>query len=231
MRLIAIDTATPVCGVAIAHRGSVDVAVSLENSQTHTRTIMDTIISTLRFCDIDLQQIDGFVVTQGPGSFTGLRIGISTIKGLAMAMEKPMVGVSTLEALASQAHTECELICPMIDARRQQVYWAIYRRDKGALVPLVPEQVGPAEKAVEQIDGACCFIGNGAVAYRPALEPLVQRQCHWVSDDEGRMSPAAVARIGWRLFQSGQSVDPAYFVPIYLRKSDAEINAGKINNC
>lgn len=228
MRLLAIDTATPICGVAIAYHGSVKAAVSLNTGQTHTRTIMDTIMSTLRFCGIDLQQIDGFAVTQGPGSFTGLRIGISTVKGLAMAMDKPMTGVSTLEALASQAHTANELICPMIDARRAEVYWTLFRRQNGQLVSLVPEQVGPAEQAVEQIDAACCFIGNGAVAYRQILEPLVNTPGQWVSDDESRLSPAAVARIGWRLFQSGRSVDPALFTPVYLRKSDAEINLNKL---
>lgn len=231
MRLLVIDTATPICGVALAHHGSVEAAVSLDTGQTHTRTIMDMIMSIMRFCGIDLQQIDGFVVTQGPGSFTGLRIGISTVKGLAMAMGKPVTGVSTLEALASQAHTECELICPMIDARRGEVYWALFHRQKGQLATLLPEQVGPAEKAAEQIDARCCFIGNGALAYRGTLEPLAHTSSQWVSDDESRLSPAAVARIGWRLFQSGQSVDPALFAPVYLRKSDAEINLNKLLCC
>jgi tRNA threonylcarbamoyladenosine biosynthesis protein TsaB len=228
MRLLAIDTATSICGVAIAHHGAVEAAVSLDTGRTHTRTIMDTIISTLRFCGIDLQQIGGFAVTQGPGSFTGLRIGISTVKGLSMAMDKSMAGVSTLEALASQARTECELICPMIDARRGEVYWTLFHRQQGKQTGLLPEQVGPADKAAEQIDGRCCFIGNGALAYRHTLEPLVHSSSQWVSEDESRLSPAAVARIGWRLFQSGQSVDPALFAPVYLRKSDAEINLSKL---
>jgi tRNA threonylcarbamoyladenosine biosynthesis protein TsaB len=228
MRLLAIDTATSICGVALAYHGSVAAAVSLDTGQTHTRTIMDTIMSTMRFCGIGPQQINGFAVTQGPGSFTGLRIGISTVKGLAMAMDKPMIGVSTLEALASQAHTACKLICPMIDARRHEVYWTLFRRHKGKLVALLPEQVGPAEKAVEQIDASCCFIGNGALAHRHTLEPLVHTVCQWVSEDESRLHPGAVARIGWRLFNSGQSVDPALFAPVYLRKSDAEINLSKI---
>ena len=231
MRLLAVDTATPICGVALAHHGSVEAAASLDTGQTHTLTIMDTIMSIMRFSQIDLPQIDGFVVTQGPGSFTGLRIGISTVKGLAMAMGKPMAGVSTLEALARQARTECELICPMIDARRGEVYWTLFHRQQGELACLCPEQVGPAEKAVEQIDGRCCFIGNGALAYRHTLESLVLRSSHWASEDESRLSPAAVALIGWRLFQSGQSVDPAHFAPVYLRKSDAEINLKRRLSC
>ena len=229
MHLLAIDTATPICGVALAYRGAVEAAVSLDTGQTHTRTIMDTIMSIMRFCQVGLQQIDGYAVTQGPGSFTGLRIGISTVKGLAMAMDKPVAGVSTLEALASQVRPECELICPMIDARRGEVYWTLFRRHQGQLTRLSPEQVGPAEKAVEQIDGRCCFIGNGALAYRHTIEPLVHTSCQWVSEDESRLSPAAVARIGWRLFQSGQSVDPAIFAPVYLRKSDAEINLKNVS--
>lgn len=231
MRLLAVDTATSICGVALVHHGSIEAAISLDTGQTHTRTIMDAIMSTMRFCGIDLQQINGFAVTQGPGSFTGLRIGISTVKGLATSMDKSMIGVSTLEALASQAHTACELVCPMIDARRGEVYWTLFHRQQGKLAALLPEQVGPAEQAVEQIDGACCFIGNGALAYRHTVEPLVHASSQWVTDDESRLSPAAVARIGWRLFQSGQSVDPALFAPVYLRKSDAEINLKKRPSC
>jgi tRNA threonylcarbamoyladenosine biosynthesis protein TsaB len=231
MRLLAIDTATPICGVALVHHGSVEAAVSLDTGQTHTRTIMDAIVSIMRFCGIDLPQIDGFAVTQGPGSFTGLRIGISTVKGLATAMDKSMTGVSTLEALATQAHTGCELICPMIDARRGEVYWTLFHRQQGQLAALLPEQVGPAAKAVRQIDGACCFIGNGALAYRHTFEPLVHMSSQWVSEDESRLSPAVVARIGWRLFQFGRSVDPGLFAPVYMRKSDAEINLNKRLSC
>jgi tRNA threonylcarbamoyladenosine biosynthesis protein TsaB len=119
----------------------------------------------------------------------------------------------------------------MIDARRGEVYWTLYHRQQEQLAPLLPEQVGPADKAVEQIDGACCFIGNGALAYRHTFEPLVHASSQWVSKDESRLSPAAVARIGWRLFQSGQSVDPALFAPVYLRQSDAEINLNKRLSC
>ena len=227
MRLLAIDTATSVCGVALAHHGSVEAAVSLDTGQTHTRVIMHTIMSIMRFCGVGLQQIDGFAVTQGPGSFTGLRIGISTVKGLATALDKPMIGVSTLEVLASQAPALCAMICPMIDARRGEVYWALYRRQGGELTTVLPEQVGPAEKAVEQIDCACCFIGNGAMAYRHSIEPLVRAEGHWVSEGESRLDPAAVAQIGWRLFRSGRSIDPALFAPVYLRQSDAEINLKK----
>jgi tRNA threonylcarbamoyladenosine biosynthesis protein TsaB len=227
MRVLAVDTAASACGVALAHQGSIEVAVRLDTGQTHTRTIMDAIASALRFRGIDLTHVDGFAVTRGPGSFTGLRIGISTVKGLAAATEKPVAGVSTLEALANQADTECELICPMIDARRGEVYWTLYRRRHRELIAEVPEQVGPVEKAVRHIDSPCCFIGNGVSVYDKKIASLLRFPWHRPSEDDNRLDPSAVARLGWRMFQAGDIQDPATIDPVYLRKSDAQIQFGK----
>ncbi len=227
MRLLAVDTATSICGVALIHHNTVEAALALDTGQTHTRTIMDAIQSILRFCDIALQDIDGFVATQGPGSFTGLRIGISTVKGLATATEKPMTGVSTLAVLAHQAVTTCDLICPMIDARRGEVYWTLLRRNGSRWVSVVPERVGPAIEALERIDTSCCFIGNGAVAYRESLESELHLTRQWATEDRNSLQPATVAQLGALKFQAGDTLDPATFAPVYLRKSDAEINLRK----
>lgn len=227
MRVLAVDTATPICGVALVHQGSIEVAIRLDTGQTHTRTIMEAVASVLRFRGIDLTRVDGFAVTRGPGSFTGLRIGISTVKGLAAATAKPVAGVSTLETLAAQAETECELICPMIDARRGEVYWTLYRRRDEEFSAVVPEQVGPAEKVVRHIDTPCCFIGNGVPVYSKKIESLLRFQCHWASEDDSRLNPSTVAMLGWRMFQADDVRDPADIGPVYLRKSDAQIHFGK----
>lgn len=227
MRVLAVDTATPICGVALAHQGAIETAVRLDTGQTHTRTIMDAIASVLRFRGIDLTHVDGFAVTRGPGSFTGLRIGISTVKGLAAATGKPVAGVSTLKTLAIQADTECDLICPMIDARRGEVYWTLYRRREQELIAEVPEQVGPVQEAVRHIDAPCCFIGNGVSACDKTIASLLRFQCHWPTEDDSRLDPSAVAMLGWRMFQADNTQDPADIDPVYLRKSDAQIRFGK----
>ena len=224
MRILAVDTATQICGVALADDGATQVALSLDTGQTHTRTIMDAIASVLRFGGIDLSAVDGFTVTRGPGSFTGLRIGISTVKGLAVATGKPMVGISTLEVLANQIELNSGLICPMLDARRGEVYWMHYRRQKDDLAVAQPEQVGRAAEATKPISEPCTFIGNGALVYRSEIAGLLKTSGHWVSEHGSRICPATLARLGQHRFEAGKIDDPASFGPVYLRKSDAEIN-------
>ena len=224
MRILAVDTATQICGVALADEGVAQVALSLDTGQTHTKTIMGAIESVLRFGGLDLSAVDGFAVTQGPGSFTGLRIGISTVKGLAFATGKPMIGISTLEVLANQVEFDSGLICPMLDARRGEVYWMHYRRQKDDLVVVQPEQVGSAAEATESISEPCTFIGNGASVYRSEISGILNTSANWVSEQGSRICPATIARLGHQRIEFGKTDDPSSFGPVYLRKSDAEIN-------
>ncbi len=227
MQLLAVDTATERCGVALAADGHTQAEVVLDHGGTHTRHIMTAIASVLDRAHVELAAIDAFVVTRGPGSFTGLRIGISTVKGLAVATGKPMVGISTLDVLAHQAHTESQLICPVIDARRQELYWSLYANGPKGVQPRTPETVGPADQIPAVIDTSCFFIGNGVPLYQKQLQAQIHSPIQWASPEQGRLQPAVVAHLGWQKFKTGRTDDAATFGPVYLRKSDAEINLEK----
>lgn len=224
MRLLALDTATETCGIAFLVDGHMKVELNLSHGQTHAKHLMSGVEAVLNMAGVPLNDVDAFAVTRGPGSFTGLRIGISTIKGLALAMGKPVVGISSLEVLAFQAESSQEWICPMIDARRREVYWSLYQRREGELEQIEPEQVGPADVAAEKIKGPCRFIGSGALAYRPLIEEKVNHFIHWGSGYSDTINIGWVARLAWERFSQGDVDDVGDLGPVYLRKSDAEIN-------
>ncbi len=223
MRILALDTATEVCGVALWMDERLPVEVMLHHGQTHARYLMEAVHSTLALGGVPLEEIDGLAVTQGPGSFTGLRVGISTAKGLALAAAKPLVGVSTLHALAAQAEWEGEWVCPMIDARRREVYWALYRRSGADLVMVEPEQAGPPALVLDRIDRPCAFIGSGAWLYRDALAGNAHANLATI-EARHRLRPGSVAQLAARRLRCGRTENLDSFGPFYLRASDAEKN-------
>jgi tRNA threonylcarbamoyladenosine biosynthesis protein TsaB len=222
-KLLAVDTATKSCGVAIIADGRVRSEVILSHGGTHTKQILSAIDAAVSLEGGSLAQIDAFSVTRGPGSFTGLRIGISTVKGLAMATGKPIIGISSLDVLAHQAGGDAAWVCPMIDARRSEIYWCIYRREGNGLVALSGEQVGSIDQLARQIENACVFVGNAVPLYAGPLSGLVRQRIQWASGVEHAIRPAVLARLAWRRFQVGDVDDTGCFAPVYLRKSDAEL--------
>jgi len=166
-----------------------------------------------------MERIDLLVCTTGPGSFTGVRIGVSTIKGLALATGKPIVGVSTLEALAVNVFPSRRLICPLLDARKNQVYAGLYRAGPDSL----PEAVAPDRLtdigflvktlAGEEVD----FVGEAAVLYQKRIFEEGARGSALRSCRGGRLNASAVGLIGLHRYQNGRSEDPLTFSPSYLR--------------
>lgn len=227
MRLLAVDTATDICGVAIYREGNVEAQEVLNHGETHTRHVMAAISTVLDRAGVALAAIDAFAVTRGPGSFTGLRIGISTVKGMALATGKPMVGISTLEILAHQAQGQAKLVCPIIDARRSELYWSIYRQGRQGIQPHTRECVGPADDIPRQVDAPCLFIGNGVMLYRQQLEAAIPFQTSWTSQEQGCLQPSVLARLAHQKIDAGMHDDVMTFGPVYLRKSDAEISLEK----
>lgn len=126
MKILAVDTATKSCSVALTEDDAVLAETTTHSGQTHSRHLLNIVDAVIARAGLTLNQIDGFAVSIGPGSFTGLRIGISTVKGLAYGRGRPVVGVSSLEALSRQCPQTPQQICAMIDARKQEVYFCFY---------------------------------------------------------------------------------------------------------
>lgn len=223
--ILAVDTATEICGVALAIDGQVKTEMILSQGVTHTQSIMVAIESVLAMSRMDVGAIDVYAVTRGPGSFTGLRIGISTVKGLALASARPMVGISSLEVLANQAPGCSDLICPIMDARRNEVYWTLYRRTGADKISTaMGEQVGPVSAMAESIESACYFIGNGVAQYRNTIKQLIKAPAQWAADASNGIRPSVLARLAWQRVRNGEIDDIRTFSPVYLRKSDAELS-------
>jgi tRNA threonylcarbamoyladenosine biosynthesis protein TsaB len=219
-----VDTATEICGVALAVDGHVHTELILNKGITHAQSVLSAIDAVLEISGLTPGDLDGYAVTRGPGSFTGLRIGISTIKGLAFATEKPMVGISTLEVLAHQAPGTADLICPLMDARRDEVYWTLYRRGTDSMTPIVPERVGPVTEVVGSIQETCQFIGNGVPPYRTVLQKGLAYPAQWTGNELNDLRPAVLARLAWQRLREGKTDGTRTFEPVYLRKSDAELH-------
>ncbi len=224
MKILAADTATPSCSVAILDDETVRMEVSGNMAKTHARSLMPIIDHTLQASGLPLSAIDAFAVTTGPGSFTGLRIGISTLKGLASAMDRPLVGISTLEALASQFTGSSILICPLIDARKKEVYFGQYRWMDGHFAMAAPPAVQVPQKVVEDIREPCLFVGDGALKYERLIRKRLGDFACFAPVDQHIIRAGRVAHLARRKL-SGNEVDPHESTsPHYIRPSDAEQN-------
>ena len=224
MKILAFDTAMQSCSVALTEDARLLVEVNLVNSETHSRHLPGLIRDVCRMAGSKLSDIDGYAVTRGPGSFTGLRIGISTALGLAQASGKPIAGVSTLHALATQAAVPSQLVCPMIDARRGEVYVSVFRYTKRGLVSQRPEQVLKPRNAIETIGEPCIFVGSGAALYNAKIIEILGETAHFSSEMNNTIRAATVASLAHKRLSSGETDDIMHFTPIYLRRPDAEIN-------
>jgi tRNA threonylcarbamoyladenosine biosynthesis protein TsaB len=180
---------------------------------------------------IELNDIDGYAVTRGPGSFTGLRIGISTAIGFAQASAKPICGVSTLHALAVQTVTSSGIVYPMIDARRGEVYFAGFKKEgDDHLTCYETEQVLKPQDAIVSIKESCTFIGNGATLYQADIKNVLGNKAQIAPKIHNIIRASNVAWLAHQRLLRGDVDDITHFAPTYLRKSDAERNKKKQQN-
>jgi tRNA threonylcarbamoyladenosine biosynthesis protein TsaB len=225
MRILAVDTSTRSCSVAIVDRENLLAEVTSGDGQTHSRHLMAMIDSTLGLAGLKLSMTDGLAFTCGPGSFTGLRIGISTILGLSAATGKPIVGVSGLDALAVQAAAPEVTICPLIDGRRNEVYCARYRWINGELVKEAAEQVLSPELAVTGLNTPALFSGNGAQLYQALIRDRLGDLARFALNCQNTLRASTVAWISMKRFEIGDVDDILRFKPMYIRRPDAKIPA------
>jgi tRNA threonylcarbamoyladenosine biosynthesis protein TsaB len=224
MRILAVDTATTSCSVAIVDGVSLAAEFTLNRIETHSKHLMEMIGTVLKISGFDISTVDGFAVTKGPGSFTGLRIGISTIMGLAAASGKPIVGVSSLEALAVQVPLAQDLICPLIDARKGEVYFSRYKFISGHLKRQIDEHVSCPEKVFDDVKGSCLFVGNGAVLYKNMILEKLGCSAAFAPMVNNTIRASTVAHLSMTNFKSKNNDKIEKFSPHYIRRSDAELS-------
>ena len=225
MKILGIDSSGLVASAAIADEKNMIAEFTVNNKQTHSQTLLPMIEKVVDMSGIELEQIDAIAIAAGPGSFTGLRIGSATAKGIGLALKKPVVSVPTLEGLAYRVSVFDGIICPIMDARRNQVYTGIYKMDKGNLVCLSEQKAVDIHEIMEELekyDEKVIFLGDGVEVQRETIEKEFKKEYCFAPIHLSKQSAAAVAVLGDIYFNQGKAEDAAEHKPIYLRKSQAE---------
>lgn len=221
--LLALDTAAETAGVAVLVDGAVRAEVVEASATQHSRRLFRMIEAALAGADVAKADLGCVAVTRGPGSFTGLRVGVATAKGLAYALGVPLAGVSTLEAMARGAAPFPGAVAPLLDARKGQVYGAAWDGLTGA--PLVAEGVwDPAAFAAElaRLAGPVLALGSGLGTYASLVADALGERLLPAPPDRWHVPPRQVALLGERERAEGRAADPALLVPLYHRLSEAE---------
>jgi len=226
VKLLAVDTSTRSCSVAVVDRDRLACEITTGPTGTHSTHLLSLIRVALSLSGMELDGLDGLAVCVGPGSFTGLRIGVSTVKGLAFATAKPVAGVSSLEALAQPCLPWPRLICAMLDARKAEVYAARYRAHGGTLEREGREAVLSIEDALDGIHEACLFVGDGARRYRESIGSKLGPLALFPVPGQDIIRASTVAALARRQFELKQIEDLDRLVPRYVRQSDAELKIG-----
>ncbi|MCD6384827.1 tRNA (adenosine(37)-N6)-threonylcarbamoyltransferase complex dimerization subunit type 1 TsaB [Candidatus Sumerlaeota bacterium] len=226
MKVLGIETATPSGGVAIIDESTgLVVSVQVYSSETHSVRLMPTVERALKLSGLALKDIDAIGVSIGPGSFTGIRIGMSVAKGLAFAGDRPLIAVPTLEALAYRYFRAGKLICPMIDARRQEVYAAIFEvsSDGRRLQQVGKDMVILPRNLLQQICQPAIFSGTGALRYRELIVTTLGDRAEFAPPHRILPSAEEVAYLALERFKENKIADPTTLEPRYIRPSDAEL--------
>ena len=226
MRILAIETATLAGSAALLDGDRVIGQSLLDIALTHSERLMAMVDHLLRDCGWDVARLEALAVSVGPGSFTGLRVGIATAKGLALARGLPVAPVPTLDALASNLPFADSPVCPLLDARKGEVYLSLYRWNGDRMDRQWEYLALSPRAAAERLAPPVIVIGDGVPACRPFLAHLgaglrVAPPTHTAP------SAAVVGWLGGRMLESGRAVGAEALEPLYLRPSAAELRAGR----
>jgi len=228
MRILAVDTATESCSVAIVDSGNPVVELTHSHGLTHTRRLMPMIDRVLDDCGLSIDDMEGLAVTLGPGSFTGLRIGLSTVKGLAFADSKPVAGVNALDVLARQFPFAGCRICAMIDARKNEVYAAEYQWCQSGPVTLRKARAATPETVLAEMAALhtpCLYVGNGARRYKDRIAAIQGRHARFCPDGQSVIRAAVIGIMAQEVFDARRDIPLSDLTPLYIRASDAEMHA------
>ena len=224
MKILAIDTSGPVCGVAVMKDGAIVYEASAINKMTHSVNLLPMIDTAMQSAGLTIADLDRIAVVVGPGSFTGVRIGVSTIKGLAHAHNTPCVAVDALEAMAAGAGEFSGVICPIQDARAGQVYGAAFSHGETRperLMDDIPLKLEEYVAAIQSFGDRFLFLGDGMPVHRAKLEKLLGEAAVFAQPQLAFLRPASVAYLA---SLTEETVDYLALEPLYLRAPNAALN-------
>ena len=228
MKVLALDTASATGSVALLDGERLIAETLLNLRATHSERLLGQIRQVLAAAGLALTDLDLIAAVSGPGSFTGLRVGLATAKGLAHAAGLPLIGVSTLRLLAMNLPL-CPLpVCAFLDARKREVYTALFTWRDGLPQPVGSELVLPPAAALHRLEGEVALVGDGVLLYRDLIDEILSSRAHLPALCHHQPRAAAAAVLASRDFSLGAEATATGLKPVYIRPSDAEISsAGK----
>ena len=235
MKILGIDSSGIVASAALIDEERLIAEYTINNKKTHSETLLPMIASLLEAVDTDINDVDAVAIAAGPGSFTGLRIGAATAKGLAMAIDKPIIPVPTCEGLAYNLYGNSGLVCPVMDARRNQVYTGIYSfiktdSEKVESETIMDETAMDINELIEILNEkgeSVTFLGDGIPVYKEVIREGMKVPFCFAPLSFSLQKASSVALLGYEYYKKGKAVHVDEFAPIYLRKSQAERESGR----
>ncbi len=225
MKILAIDSSGQVASVAIVTDEAVLAEYSVNYKKTHSQTLLPMVEEVMKMTGTEGKDLDAVAVTNGPGSYTGLRIGSSTVKGLAMVWDKPIIPVPTVDTLAANYADYDGLICPLMDARRGQVYTGLYQFMDGKLKTVVPQvctMLNDILAKVNELGEKVIFLGDGVPVHRQEIAGQVTVPYTLAPMHRSVQSAASLGYLACTYLREGKTVTATELVPEYLRLSQAE---------
>lgn len=225
MKILALESSGLVASVAVMEDDNLLGEYTMNYKKTHSQTLLPMLQALAEMIELDLNTVDAIAVSKGPGSFTGLRIGSATAKGLGLALNKPIIPVPTIDALAYNLWGTNKLICPLMDARRQQTYTGLYRFENENLHAIVEQCAVDIGKIIEQVNEAgqeVVFLGDGVPVFAEYIAQNVTVPYSYAPATCNRQRAASVAALAGVLYQQGVVESAAEHKPDYLRLSQAE---------
>lgn len=229
MKILAIDSSGLVATVAIVEDQNLIAEYTIHHKKTHSQTLMPMLEEVKNMVELDLKSIDAIAVASGPGSFTGLRIGASTAKGLAMGLGKPIVEVPTLEGMAYQMYGSQSLVCPIMDARRNQVYTGLYQfvqDENGYRMETVKEgcacDIMECIQVANSFEQPVMFLGDGVPVFEALIREHATVDVYFAPAHRSLQSAAAVGALAIEYAKAGRFTEAKEHAPEYFRMSQAE---------
>lgn len=225
MKILGIDSSGIVASAAVADEKNIIAEFTVNNRQTHSQTLLPMIDKVMKMAEIEPDELDVISVASGPGSFTGLRIGSATAKGIGLALNKPIVSVPTLEGLAYRMAFFDGIICPIMDARRNQVYTAAYFMEDRHLKVVIEQKAADIHEIIKQLNDIgrkTIFLGDGVHVYNDVIDAECHIEYLFAPAHMSMQSAASTAVLGMLYFKEGRFESAGEHRPFYLRQSQAE---------
>lgn len=225
MKILGLDSSGLVASVAVVEEDNMLAEYTVNYKKTHSQTLLPMLDEIVKMIELDLGTIDAIAIAAGPGSFTGLRIGSATAKGLGLALKKPLIHIPTVDGIAYNLYGSRDMVCPLMDARRNQTYTGLYEFDETGM-KVVKSQcaVGINEiiETINELNRAVVFLGDGVSVFKPYIEENCRVPYSFAPAHLNKQRAAAVAALAFSYYKEGKTESAADHKPDYLRLSQAE---------